>query len=110
MKETPKESKFDKLHNNIKYLSGQLFFMNFMLILIFFSSSGTENVNVTNTVDVKSEYSNEIPLLYCSSDNIFYFESTFTVVVDDKNKPKKCAEKNKTYKYESYYGDYKVKY
>lgn len=110
MKETPKENKIDKVIKSLGYLSGQIFFLNFMLILIWFSNIGVDSVNVTNTVDVKSKYSNEIPLLYCSSDNIFYFENTFTVVVDDKNKPKKCAEKNKTYNYDSYYGDYRVKY
>lgn len=103
-------TKFDKLHTSVKYLSGQLFFMNFMLIIIWFSNIGVDYVNVTNTVDVKTKYSNDIPLLYCSSDNIFYFESTFTVVVDDKNKPKKCSEKNKTYVYSREYGDYKVEY
>ena len=103
-------TKFDKLHNNIKYISGQLFFMNFMLILIFLCNLGNENVNVVNTVDTKTKYSNEIPLLYCSSDNIFYFENTFTVVVDNNNKPKKCQEKNKTYMYSSEYADYRVKY
>jgi hypothetical protein len=82
--------------------------MNFILVLIFLCNLGNENVKVLNTVDTQVKYSNEIPLLYCSSDNIFYFENTFTVVVDNNNKPKKCQEKNKFYKYSSEFGDYRV--
>ena len=108
-------TKFDKLHNNIKYISGQLFFTNLMLVLIFLCNLGDENVIVKNTVetvetaDTQAKHSNEIPILYCSSDNIFYFKDTFTVVVDNNNKPKKCQEKNKTYMYSSEYSEYRVK-
>lgn len=100
--------KIDTIITTLKNISGQIFFLNFMLIMIFFTGLGTENVNVVNSsINVKTETKDDTPILYCSGENIFYFQSTYTVVVDDKNKPKKCDEKNTTYKYDSYYKDYR---
>lgn len=98
----------DSILKTLKYISGRLLFLNFMVIILVFANIGVENVKVIN--EVKTETVKEdVPNLYCSSDNIFYFESTFTVVVDDKNRPKKCSEKNTTYKYDRYYSDYRAK-
>ncbi len=101
-----KENKIDKIISILNYLPGQLFFTNILLILILFTNLGTENVNVTNSIKLKNDSTLNIPKLYCSMDNILYFQSTYTVVVDDKNKPKKCTDKNSIYVYDEYYKDY----
>lgn len=89
---------------SLKVISGQIFFLNLMVVLIFLSNLGTEEVEIVNKSIVVSKDENySKPTLYCSNDRIWYFKETYTIVFDDKNKPKKCDQPNTIWVYDTNY-------
>lgn len=101
------------MSENIKLLSlisGQIFFTNLILVFIWLSNVGIENVSIVNQhINTKPINTYEKPILYCSPDKIWYFKETYTIVFDEKNIPKKCSQPNTIWEYDSrYINNYKL--